>query len=183
MEFLISTSFILILATLIQVCPAPFIPAIIAAAEGIAEAAVAAGIEVASAVGADAAAISADITSWAAVDAEAVSNFEADIAAGNYEAAVTDIRAAAERGSISEADAAKIEADLAAGGSRPIDHHYKRSKYLALLARATPTKEELAACWKEMLNKAPQVVVHNSTSITLTDLHECWTQAINSASA
>jgi hypothetical protein len=108
--------FALVLATLIQLCPAPFVPALIA---GAAEA----GADVAASVGADAA-------------------------------------AAAANDNVALAVAARKD-------------QWHRS--------TQPTTESLHACWLEALKVAPQVRIHNESSITLTGLHSCWTGAINGA--
>jgi hypothetical protein len=58
------------------------------------------------------------------------------------------------------------------GAARKRDKEYRSSQ---------PTTESLKACWIKALKAAPQVVVHNESSITLTGLHSCWTDAINGA--
>lgn len=110
--------FAFVLATLIHLCPAPFVPALLA---GAAEA----GAEVAAVAGADAGAAAA--------------------AAANDNAYALAARK---------------------------DQRYPSTQ---------PTKESLHACWLEVVKVAPQVRIHNESSITLTGLHSCWTDAINGA--
>ena len=80
-------------------------------------------------------------------------------------------------------------ADAGAAASAGKHRSKRQSKHrfpFSLLERDTVPnalkKEALSQCWLEAFQSAPQVIANNRSSITLTDLHECWTLAIEAAS-
>lgn len=171
-----STSFILAFATLIQLCPAPFIPAIVAgAADAAAIAADAIGGVIGGAagegaIGSGSGALSGGVGLLPGLGGRAAREKMTGIHK-------RDAVAALEAGQISEAEHDSIVEFI-----DTIER--KRSSDVtepAVVGRSSPSRESFKACWAEALKNAPQVVMHNSTSITLTNLHGCWTDAIKSA--
>jgi hypothetical protein len=133
LKLLISTSFILIFTTLIQLCPAPFIPVIIAAAEAAAaigadvgSASAAAFADAAADAGIDSEAIAASIT-WKTTDPSSFAEITSALTNGDGDAAETDLITAVSNNEISESQFNALVASLRQFTGGVIDHHYKRS--------------------------------------------------------